>query len=398
MFQQSGKRLLLFLFTLNLVLAGTPVGTAADSNPAAGAAQAGAIDVFVSGQEGFHTYRIPSIIRAANSNLIAMAEARQHRGDQASNQLVFKVSRDGGHSWNAPGFMARSEGGSLNNPCAVLVRETGELLVVYQSYPKGIAERSPELQTGLDGPRIVRSWLVRSRDHGLSWSQPEDITRQVKRADGVTTMASGPGIGIQLQRGANAGRLLIPFNEGPYGSWNVYAAYSDDRGTTWKQGGRVPGGMAKRPNGKMESTINEAQLVELSDGSVLLNMRSWGAPKLRKSSISRDAGSTWSAVESVADLPEPSCQSAILGLHNPAGKTGKPLLVYSGPLGEERRNGWLMVSRDDGASWKKQAQVESGRFAYSALVELGPGLVGCLFETGEKDPYERIRLKLIRVE
>ena len=53
-------------------------------------------------------------------------------------------------------------------------------------------------------------------------------------------MAGGPGIGIQLRHGKHAGRILIPFNEGPFGVWNIYAVYSDDKGKTRTIGDVAP--------------------------------------------------------------------------------------------------------------------------------------------------------------
>lgn len=354
------------------------------------------VDVFVSGREGFHTFRIPSLLRGASGALIAIAEARENRGDQARNQLVFKKSTDEGKRWSSIRFLARSVKGSLNNPCAVIVRETGEWIVFYQEYPPGIAERSPELQPGWEGDRIVRTFVVRSRDEGTLWSAPEDVTRQVKQARVATTMSSGPGIGIQLKRGRHAGRLVIPFNEGPYELWGVYAAFSDDLGKTWRQSQRVPGGRSVRAGGKEQSTINEAQVVELATGELMLNMRSWGSPSLRKTSVSKDGGETWSAVAVAPDLVEPSCQAAIVSLDRTSGSDAL-MLGYSGPIGPARREGWLMISRDQGGSWKKEVSIDPGRFAYSVLSEIGPGKVACLYETGEKDPYEKIRFTILDV-
>jgi HK97 family phage prohead protease len=74
------------------------------------------------------------------------------------------------------------------------------------------------------------------RDGGDTWSAPREVTREVKRPVRATSVASGPGIGIQLARGAHKGRVVMPFNEGPYDRWRVYAAYSDDGGDSWRIG------------------------------------------------------------------------------------------------------------------------------------------------------------------
>jgi len=65
--------------------------------------------------------------------------------------------------------------------------------------------------TGYDGEFVVRSYLVASDDHGATWLEPRDLTREVKRPVNVTTLASGPGLAIQLRHGPHAGRILFPF-------------------------------------------------------------------------------------------------------------------------------------------------------------------------------------------
>lgn len=73
----------------------------------------------------------------------------------------------------------------------------------------------------------------------------------------------------------HAGRLLFPVNEGPFGLWNIYSVYSDDRGQTWKMGEVAPGALVDTGKGKKISTVNEAQFVELKDGSIRFNVRRW---------------------------------------------------------------------------------------------------------------------------
>ena len=85
--------------------------------------------------------------------------------------------------------------------------------------------------TGLTGTNVCTSWIMQSDDDGASWSAPRDITAQLKRAT-ATSLASGPGIGIELRRGPHAGRLVMPFNEGPAGRWRVFAMrHSSKRGS-----------------------------------------------------------------------------------------------------------------------------------------------------------------------
>ncbi|MCI0538393.1 MAG: glycoside hydrolase [Verrucomicrobiales bacterium] len=111
-----------------------------------------------------------------------------------------------------------------------------------------------------DGKGETHLWLLKSGDEGATWSEPVDITPNVGR------IALGPGIGIQMK----SGRLVAPVYDG--------VIFSDDHGRTWKAGG------------KAANPINEDQVVELADGSLVLNTR--GRPN-RTVAISKDGGETW---------------------------------------------------------------------------------------------------------
>ncbi len=219
-----------------------------------------------------------------------------------------------------------------------------------------------------------------SDDDGVTWTKPLDVTRTTKRATNATTIASGPGIGIQLRRGPHRGRLLLPFNEGPYSQWNNFAVFSDDRGATWKFGENVPGAFV--PDAKLgrRSQINEVQMVELSDGSVRLNSRQFAGAKVRKSSVSHDGGVTWSPVEDVPALRGPSCNASILR-HSFGHGADRGIILFSGPDSLKRDHGTVYLSTDDGATWPTRRVWWPGSFPYSVLTTLADGTIGCLFET-----------------
>ena len=351
------------------------------------AGEPGGVDVFVSGREGFHTYRIPSVVCAKSGAVLAFAEARKTRSDQAENKLVLKRSPDDGRTWSPLQIIADQGAASLNNPCAVVEQPSGRVFLAYQSYPVGGSEFDKTLQPGCTGDKIVRAWLMQSDDEGLTWSTPRDITPSVKRPTEVTTLASGPGTGIQLTRGPHAGRLIIPFNEGPPGLWNVYAAFSDDGGKTWQQGQRPPGAHVSNSKGAPASLVNEVQMVELQDGSVLLNSRSWAGHRLRKVAVSRDGGVTWSAIKDDPALREPRCMASVLRY-----SFDKSVILFSNPDASDRNHGTIRASFDEGKTWPVKKVLEPGKFAYSCLTRLKDGSVGCLYETGVKDAYERIVL------
>jgi sialidase-1 len=257
------------------------------------------VDVFVPKTDGFKSIRIPSVVVTQKGIVLAFAEGRAAEADQAKNKIVLKRSTDGGRTWDKIAVIATDGAKALNNPCAVVEREGGLVLVMYQSYPVGVGERSGNIQPGYEGDLIVRNWVITSDDDGATWSKPRDVTKETKREKVVTTVAGGPGIGIQLRNGKHAGRLLIPFNEGPFGQWNIYAVYSDDKGKTWKMGEVASRSLIDA--GKQTSTVNEAQFVELKDGSIRFNVRRSAGKDVRKMCVSDDGGVTWSNVD---DVPE----------------------------------------------------------------------------------------------
>ena len=358
--------------------------------PMAVAGAAGPIfsDVFVSDKEGYKSIRIPSVIVTKHGVVLAFAEGRAGVRDQSENDIILKRSTDSGRTWGPLQLLHDDGKNSLNNPTAVVEQESGRVFLMYQRIPGHLKERGDNIETGYDGTNVYRCLLIWSDDDGATWTKPLDVTRSTKRANNATTIASGPGIGIQLTRGPHRGRLIIPFNEGPYYLWNNYAVFSDDRGTTWKFGENVPGAFLPYGRSGQRSQINEVQMVELSDGSVRLNSRQFRGAKVRKTAVSKDGGVNWSPVEDVPELNDPSCNASILRYSFDDG-TGRGRILYSGPdsVSGSRVLGTVHLSFDDGATWpiKRLLWIES--FAYSVLTRLPDGKVGCLFET---DNYGRI--------
>ena len=86
-----------------------------------------------------------------------------------------------------------------------------------------------------------RIFVIYSDDHGATWSERREITAGNKR-DAWGWYATGPVHSIQIQRGPQKGRLVIPVDHhlgkdgkdaGPYGARVIY---SDDHGKTWLLG------------------------------------------------------------------------------------------------------------------------------------------------------------------
>ena len=341
-------------------------------------------DVFVGGEGGHAVYRIPSIIRTTSGRLLAFAEARGSQADNGSNNLVVRSSDDAGATWGAMRTVLDEPGRSLNNPCAVNLTSgphADRILLMFQSYPTGKGEGS--VATGFDGPDTCRTLLMHSDDRGETWSPPRDVSRQVKRPAPVTSVATGPGVGIQLVSGSHAGRVVMPFNEGPAGKWRVYAAVSDDGGDEWKLGEPAPEDSAGHGN--------EVQMAERPDGSLLLVARQFGGGGRRKSAVSTDGGASWSTLRAVPDLVDPSCMGGLVA----ASSGGAPCLVCTGPASAtDRTNGQAWISTDGGATWPLALPIYPGSFAYSVPVALGDSRIGILFERDSTSKISFITLEL----
>lgn len=340
--------------------------------------------VFTQGEgEAFYAFRIPSLVVAQSGTVLAFCEARDlrtNRGDHCRNDIVLKRSADMGRTWTPLQVVVSDGDNSLNNPTAVVLRETGRIILMYQRYPFGFhSVPHPEhgiggVEPGNEGDRICRTFVTASDDDGKTWSAPREITRSVKRPTETTASLCGPGVGIQLRRGPHKGRLLFPFYQYPRPN-QTYAVYSDDFGETWHYGELAPI--------DCEGTGNENQLVELADGSVMVNSRLAGqGARCRKVGTSRDGGQTWSGLVDEPALIGPGCQGSIFRYSDPLdGRRSR--ILFCNPASETgRENGTVRLSYDEGRTWPFSKPIkDAGMFAYCCLCVLSDMTIGCLYES-----------------
>ena len=369
------------LFAVSFLAVLTNQGVSTETNPLE------QTEVFVSGTEGYHTYRIPAIIATPKGALLAFCEGRKSSaGDSGDIDLLLKRSTNGGKSWTAQTVVWDDGPNTCGNPCAVVDQQTGDIWLLL-THNLG-ADTEARIKVGTSkASRTV--WVCHSRDDGRTWSPPAEITSQVKDP-AWGWYATGPGVGIQIKSGAHQGRLVIPcdhsYDAAATGSseakieFGSHVIFSDDHGATWKLGGVI------RPK------VNECQVVELADGqgTLLLNMRSYQGSHRRAEATSRDGGLTWTPPSDHAELIEPVCQASFLRLTWP-GEHSASQLLFSNPADEKRRRNFTVrLSRDDGKTWPVTRTLHEGAAAYSCLVALPDGKIGCLYERGETNAYERI--------
>jgi len=342
--------------------------------------------VYRSGRDGYDTFRIPAIVATRAATLLAFAEGRKAgRGDSGDINLVLRRSTDGGRSWGAMQVVWDDDGNTCGNPCPVVDRETGAIWLL-MTWNLG-QDREPQI-TAQQSRDTRRVFVTHSDNDGLTWAPPREITAAVKQAD-WTWYATGPGAGIQIVNGPYAGRLVVPCDHIEAGTRHYYShvIYSDDHGATWKLGGTTP-----------RHQVNECEVAELSGGRLLLNMRNYDrSQRTRQQAISDDGGLTWHNQRHVPELIEPICQASLRRYSWPRGDS-LGVLLFSNPAATRRENLTIKGSFDEGQTWPLARTLYPGSAAYSCLVVLPDGLIGCLYERGEKHPYETITFARFSLE
>lgn len=346
-------------------------------------------DVYVGGQDGVHTYRIPCLVTTKKGTLLAICDARIPKYGDAPNKIhqVVKRSTDLGRTWSPmktivgfSGMQAAADPSVLADPV------TGRVWVFYLYCPEGIGAHNSE--PGFT-ERSTRSHVVWSDDDGLTWSKPYDISRQTKPAAWRNSWC-GPGRGIRTRDGL----LVVPFSGFENAERRTsHVIVSSDHGRTWSLSPAAG------------HATSEAQMVELNDGSWMLNMRnSRPGPRegFRQVAMSRDRGKTWTAQRSDTTLVEPACQASILRYTSTRDGDDKDRILFSNP-GRGKGERWDMTIRlsyDEGKTWPVSKLVYDNRSSYSCLTILPDGTIGLLFEKGNKadtsKPHNVHRLTFVR--
>ncbi len=240
-------------------------------------------------------------------------------------------------------------------------------------------------------------WMSYSDDDGKTWSAPEDITHGIRK-EWMHFLGTGPGTGIALRTGPHKGRLVIPVyttNNVSHlrGSQSSRVIYSDDHGKTWHAGAAVndnrPVGNQTIHSSNMDNAgaqNTESTVVQLNNGNLKLFMR--GLTGDLQVATSKDGGATWEKeIKRYPQVKDVYVQmSAIHTMHE-----GKEYIVLSNAGGPGRYNGLVHLARveENGElTWLKHNPIQSGKFAYNSLQDLGKGEYGLLYETADSNQNE----------
>lgn len=354
-------------------------------------------------QSGNIFYRIPTLIQLTNGDLLAFADKRIGSiGDLPNKiEIVMKRSTDNGQSWKEEQRISpqcNSIENSYGDAGFILDRKTGNIICVVASGPGFVATKNnPNNFSTPDKP--IRISIIKSKNNGITWENPVDITSQIYGSACKNTVRknwhavfAASGNGVQLRNG----RMLFVLNvrEGTDLFIKNYVMYSDDGGDTWKVSKNAP-------ENSSSSGGNEAKIVELNDGSLLMAIRP-GSPYKRRLAKSTDNGETWGPAEVRNDLPSSSSNGDIIYYTSTLNGWDKNRIITmfdSVPYTDATppADPVMYYSYDEGVTWKG-LKTFSSKAGYSSLAILNDGSIGMLLELdswGGPILFTRINMKCL---
>lgn len=342
--------------------------------------------VFISGQEGYHTFRIPALVVKPNSgSWFLFAEGRKlSSADHDWNDVVMKRSTDAGATWGALEILATASNAThhvtLGNPAPILTMD-GEIILLF-----------------CEGNKKV--WTMRSSAGVTKWSAPKDISAMAMPGGAAGSagaewsfVATGPPGGLEIILKTNASKRLIVGTDhmvAKSGAWGSHSLISDDGGVTWWTSPAV--------SGLAQGGGNECQIAPLANGSLILSMRTKNG--IRQWSTSEDSGATWSAPV-VTRKGDPlsikydggTCEGSTVAVGQQ--------LAFSTPYSTTARaNVSVFLSKDNGASWTSRVVVDHGAAgAYSTMQPLGQSgaSVALAWEVSHPHSYATIDIAEVSV-
>lgn len=326
------------------------------------------------GDDGVKCYRIPGIDTTPKGSLIAVYDVRRRSSRDLPGDIDVGMSRstDGGRTWEPMqvimdmGRDPKWKYDGIGDPCVAVDRRTGTIWVaaIWSHGNRGWHGSGP----GIKPEETGQVMLVRSDDDGKTWSDPINITAQIKDPKWRLALLS-PGRGMTMTDGT----LVLPSQfKDEKNMPHATIMWSRDRGKTWTFG------TGAKPN------TTEARVVELGDGRLMLNMRD-NRGGARSVYTTKDMGKTWQEhPTSRKALIEPVCNAGLIRIKAKDNVTGKDLLIFCNPNRKRGRSHMtLKVSLDEGMTWPKRhwLLIDEGKSAgYSSLTRIDRDTIGVLYE------------------
>ena len=345
--------------------------------------------------DGVHTYRIPALATTPKGTLLCVYDMRWRKSRDLQEDIDIGLIRstDGGQTWEPQrAIMEMGEWGGLpqeengvSDPGILVDENTGEIFVTavwMWGKPGKHQWREDGSEPGYEIGTTAQFLMVRSRDDGLTWTEPENLTRKLKKSE-WWLFAPAPNRGITLSDGT----LIMPTqgrDETGYPFGNI--TYSRDHGATWT---------VSNPS---FSGGNETLAVELGDGSIMLNMRNDKPDPYRAVYVTRDLGQTWTPHETNRKaLIEPNCNASLFRFDYQEEGESKHILLFANPNATDgRHHHTIKVSFDDGMTWPEDYQIllDVGRGrGYPSITRVDDRHVGIVYEGSQADVvFEKLSL------
>ena len=327
------------------------------------------------GDDGVSAYRIPGLATSNQGTLIAVYDIRRHgMGDLPGNiDVGMSRSVDGGQSWESMKVImdmgAPHDQNGIGDPSVLVDRADNTIWVaaLWSKGNRGWAGSGPGVTPDETGQFV----LVNSRDDGRTWSEPVVITSQIKDPK-WRLLLQGPGNGITMRDGT----LVFPAQfKDEKNVPHSTLIYSKDHGKTWTIG----------TGAKPDTT--EAQIVELNDGSLMLNMRDDRGGS-RSVYTTGDLGKIWHEhATSRQALPESVCMASFIRFSSTQDGDKRDILLFSNPATTHGRyNMTIKASLDEGMTWPKDCHklfFEPPCAGYSCMTKVDNTSLGILYEGGD---------------
>ena len=363
-----------------------------------GAAQRTAVGVRKAGDDDVAAYRIPGIVTTDRGTLLATYDVRYNNSTDLQEHIDVGLSRstDGGKTWekmriplsfgNYGGLPAAQNG--VGDPC-ILFDPTTHTTWIVAAWTHGMAGQRAwnASKPGMDIEQTAQLVLTKSTDDGKTWSEPINITSQVKQPE-WHFLLQGPGRGITMENGT----LVFPIQF--IGKDRIPCAgimYSTDKGETWT---------IHQP---ARTNTTEAQVAEIEPGVLMLNMRD-NRGGSRAVSTTTNMGKTWVQHSSSRNaLQEPVCMASLLHVKAEDNALKRDLLLFSNPNTTAKRHHiTIKASLDGGKTWQEANQLlldEAIGWGYSCLTMIDRKTVGILYESSSANiTFQAIPLKDIVME
>lgn len=340
------------------------------------------VGVRKAGDDGSKAYRIPGLVTTNSGALLAVYDVRYNGSKDLQEHIDIGLSRstDGGRTWEKmrrpisfgeSGGLPTSQNGA-GDPAILVDTVTGEVWIAsIWAHGMGVATTWWSTVPGMSPEYTAQLVMSRSADEGRTWSLPVSVTPQLKDSSWAFFF-QGPGRGITTSDGTLVfASQYTEFDAGRTPHAGII--YSKDHGQTWH-----------RHVAARDSTT-EAQVAELSDGTLMLNMRD-NRGGSRSVATTGDLGRTWTEhPTSRAALRESICMASLIAVKAGENVLGKHILLFSNPDTVRGRNHiTIKASLDDGMTWKEVNQLlldEDEGWGYSCLTMVDAQTVGILYES-----------------